>query len=238
MLRLARRWACLLIASLWCFGGALQCQNTPSSVPIIAAMEECDWQAARKLLKAGAKLNVVDDSGDFPLEVAIREAARCDEHPDFAEEVLSAGADPKFTNAAGDTALMSAAWYNDLSMAKLLLDGGVPVNAHGNDGETALILASQTCLDGKMVQLLLDAGGDPNAKDNAGITSLISAAHAGNDIAAEKLLKAGADPALKTNRGETAEDQSCDRGEKGKYHVCTLVREASKKNKESTKKPD
>ena len=139
---------------------------------------------------------------------------------------MTAGADPKFTGSGGDTALMAAAWQRDLRMVRELPDRGVSVNATDVHGETALMSASQTCLDGKIVQLLLNAGADPNVKSTDGFTALMSAAGAGNEIAAEKLLKAGADPTAKNKYGKTAQDEACGRGEKGHARVCALVQEA------------
>lgn len=89
----------------------------------------------------------------------------------------------------------------------------------------------ENCREGKMVQLLLDAGADPNMKTKNGTTALLGAAMEGNAAAAEALLKAGADPSSKSDGGFTPESESCDRGEAGKFRVCTLVREALKSMK-------
>jgi ankyrin repeat protein len=53
-----------------------------------------------------------------------------------------------------------------LEVAKTLLSHGAPVNSANVNGETALIFASQTCIDGKMVQVLLEAGAGANARSN------------------------------------------------------------------------
>lgn len=124
---------------------------------------------------------------------------------------------------------MVAAWSNELKIAKDLVERGVPVNARDVHGATALMSASQTCLDGKMVQLLLDARADPNAKSEANDTALTIAADNGNVVATEKLLKAEADPAVKHTHGKTAADEACGRGDKGHGDVCALLREALKK---------
>jgi ankyrin repeat protein len=111
-----------------------------------------------------------------------------------------------------------------------LLEVGAHINAANEKGETALMAASQTCLDGKIVQVLLDAGADPNAKTTkGGGTALMIAAYSGNELAARELLKAGADLLIKDKVGRTAEDDACGRGEKGHARVCALLREALKK---------
>ena len=178
---------------------------------------------------------------------------------EFAEELLAAGADARFTRSGGNTTLMAAAWRDDTKTARLLLDHGAMVNATNSNGETALMVAIhgcwdgktglapgaaeaaknnpdiqnrrntfENCRDGKMVQLLLDAGADPNIKTMKGYTALLGAAMEGNAADTEELLKAGADPSSKSDGGFTPESESCDRGEAGKFRVCTLVREAPK----------
>jgi ankyrin repeat protein len=196
---------------------------------LVEALRQGNLEEARRIVRSGAKLDVVDNYGDTPLFQAIRSG-----YSDFAEELLSTGADPEFTSGGG-TALMVAAWYRDLRIARILLDRGVSVNAADAKGQTALMNASQTCLDGKMVQLLLDAGADTNAKTVDGFTALMSAASAGNALAAEKLLKAGADPRVKNKYGSTAEDEACDRGEKGHAQVCALLREALRRREADRK---
>lgn len=211
-----------LISLLLCMLSSipLQCQEGPSNVPLIEALREGNLTEARRIVRSGAKLDILDNYGDTPLFHAIRSG-----YTDFAEELLSAGADPKFTSGGG-TSLMVAAWYCDLRIARELLERGVAVDAADVKGQTALMHASQTCLDGKMVQLLLDAAADPKAKTADGSTALMSAASTGNALAAEKLLKAGADPAVKDKYGHTAEDNACDRGERGHAQVCALLHEA------------
>jgi len=209
-------------ASLWSQQGPTIAP--PSTVPLIQALREGDLDEAHRLLRSGAKPNVIDNYGDTPLLQAIRGG-----YTDFAEELLSSGADPKFPDGNG-TALIVAAWYRDLRIAKILVGRGVSVNAANSKGETALMSASQTCPDGKMVQFLLDMGANPNAKSDSEYTALMSAASAGNVIAAEKLLKAGGDPRVKNKRGETAEDEACSRSDKDHIQVCTLLRDVVTKN--------
>ncbi len=194
-----------------------------STVPLIEALREGDLNEARKLVRSGAKLNVVDNYGDTPLLQAIRNG-----YTDFAEELLSSGADPKFPDDTS-VSLITAAWYCDLQLARNLLDKGVRVNGPSVEGETALMSASQTCLDGKMVQLLLDMSADPNAKSKTGSTALMWAASGGNALAAKKLLEAGADPTVKDNDGQTAENEACARSDKGHSEVCLLLQQRAAK---------
>lgn len=200
--------------------------SIPESQPksLADAIRQGDLGETRRILRSGAKPNVWDEYGNHPLFEAIGSG-----HTDVAEELLTAGADPKLTSPTGETVLMMAAWNADLKLAKLLLEHGAPVNQADFQGKTALIMAPHNGSDGKVVQLLLEAGANRDSKTQTGMTALIAAARVGDALAAEKLLDAGADPTIKDNYGHTAESDSCDRGEKGHFRVCGLVREALRK---------
>jgi hypothetical protein len=210
------------------YPGPLQFEAIRASVPdpqrmsLAEAIRQGKMDEARKIVSSGVKLNVWDEDRSLPLIEAVRS-----HQADFAEELLAAGADPNVAGEGQDTALLQAAWYCDVRIAKALLKRGAGVKAAEVNGETALTFAAQTCPDGEMVQLLLDAGADPNARSNDGGTALRAAA--GNPRVVDKLLAAGADPTFKDKYGNTVESESCDRGEKGHYEVCQLVREALRK---------
>lgn len=200
--------------------GHLQFEAFEVSIPekqprtLAAAIRQGDLDSVRTIIHSGAKLNVRDEYQSSPLFEAISSG-----HTEIAEDLLTAGADPNIA-LGGETALMMAAWNNNVTIAKALLHHGAQVNANTNDN-TALVLAAQTSADGKMVQLLLDAGADPNANRGAPLR-----AATGNPLVVEKLLAAGADPSAKDKDGNTAEGESCDRGEKGHAQACALIRQA------------
>jgi ankyrin repeat protein len=85
------------------------------------------------------------------------------------EILLQAGADPTGRDRHDGTALHALAEgflhtfqdNRDISVANLLLDLGVDVNAHGGEFDTALIAASAMGND-KLVRVLLDHGADPH----------------------------------------------------------------------------
>jgi ankyrin repeat protein len=194
----------------------------PSNEPLVQAIRDGDLEKASKMIhSAGAKLNILDQCGANPLLEAIRW-----DYTDFAVELISVGADPKFLHGGAD-ALAGAAYVCNLKLAHELPKRGVLVNATDARGITALMEApSQRCADGAVVQLLLDAGADSNLKDRNGFNALLAAAMSGDATGAEKLLKAGADPTAKDKYGNTPDSEACDRGEKGHAQVCALVREA------------
>jgi hypothetical protein len=243
---------------LECLGSCPSPDPKPHS--LAAATHSGDVDETRRILRSNVGLR--DRYKNMLLFLAAQTG-----RDDFAQELLAAGADPRFTSPGWGTSLMVAAWRDDTQIARLLLDHGAPVNATNISGETALMMAIHTCWDGKtgftpdqaeavknnpdiqgrratfencrdgkMVQLLLDAGADPNIKAPKGYTALLGAAMEGNAADAEELLKAGADPSA-SDGGSTPESESCDRGDAGKFRVCTLVREALKSIK-SKNTPD
>src|SRR6266852_7373754 len=132
-----------------------QAQSATSA--LVEAIRRRDLPQARRIIESGIELNAFDEQGVTPLTEAIGDRLSA-----LAEELVSAGADPNFTGGkGGDTPLMVASWYCDVGVAKFLLEHGALVNARNSDGETALISASQTCLDGEVVKHLLKAGADP-----------------------------------------------------------------------------
>ena len=209
--------------------GHLQLEATEVSMSepsqsLADAIGEGDIENVRKILRSGVQVNIWDEHRSFPLFEAASSA-----HTDIVEELLVAGADPNLALYDGSTPLIGAAFNGDVKIARLLLQHGATVDTADANGETALLMALHNGSDGKVVQLLLDAGADPNARDGAGSTPLIFAAMVGDALAAENLLKAGADPSVKNQYGKTAQSESCDRGERGHFRVCELVRQALKK---------
>ena len=200
--------------------GPLQFEAIEASIPdkppqsLALAIYQRDVDEIRRILRTDPKIREKYGSQLLFLAADMDSA-------DFVRELLSSGADPKLTMPDGSTSLTKAAFNCKLEVAKSLLDGGASPNS-----ANALTFASHNCADGKMVQLLLHAGADPKATVNEG--ALMAAA--GNPRVVEKLLAAGADPRFKDTYGKTVESESCDRGERGHYEVCQLVREALRKS--------
>jgi ankyrin repeat protein len=89
-------------------------------------------------------------------------------------QVLSQRVEPNDFNLNGETALMSACFFNELEMAALLMERGADVNLKNNAGETALFEAAENSLE--MVERLVDRGADIHMKDDDGSTALMKAA--------------------------------------------------------------
>jgi hypothetical protein len=191
----------------------------PQSGSLARATLRGDVDEVRRILRSDAATNIREEYKNILLFQAVGAG-----HADWVQELLTGGADANFTAPGGDTGLLTAAWNCNLQIARALLGHGASADSANVNGETALILSSETCANGEMTQVLLDAKADPNAKTKNGMTALMAAVR--NPFVAERLIMAGADPAAKDNYGNTAESDSCDRGAEGFYRVCQLVRKA------------
>ena len=92
-----------------------------------------------------------------------------------------------------------------LTEAKLkqYLHAGAGINAKGNYGYTALILAARSGQTA-ITQQLITAGADLNYKNTLGNTALILATDTGHTEIAQQLIAAGADINTKNKLGDTA----------------------------------
>jgi ankyrin repeat protein len=113
---------------------------------------------------------------------------------------LEQGADAKARGPDGTTALMWAAYYEDVDMVRRLIKAGVDVNAQNEFGASAL---SEAAITGSapIVEALLDAGADANLQNPEGEAPLMIVARTGNVEAAALLLEAGADVNAKEEWG-------------------------------------
>jgi len=106
-----------------------------------------------------------------------------------------------FQNHYGDSALILAAWYGHLDIAKLLLDVNADVDIANCDGNTALNCAAYRG-HASMVELLLVEGSEVDVQDNVtGKTALIKAAYGGHHKVVCLLLEAEADPDAMDSQG-------------------------------------
>jgi ankyrin repeat protein len=99
--------------------------------------------------------------------------------------------------------LFDGANAGNLIVVNDIIKKGADVNARGDDGGTALMLASQ---DGHtdVAKLLIEKGADVNARKNDGVTILILASQDGHTDVAKLLIEKGADVNARSNKGGTA----------------------------------
>jgi len=154
-------------------------------------------------------------------------------------------------NATGDTLLMVAAGFENISVVKLLLSRGADVSIANDIGCTALW---GPVYNMEIAQLLIDAGADVNAqnvsggsilmyaafmsrseflelliahgahvnhRNKMGRTALMKATIAGSERCVQILLDAGANKEINSIEGETARDIAI---EKGFYKIADMLK--------------
>ncbi len=117
--------------------------------------------------------------------------------------LLQKHADVNIPQPDGATALHWATHWDDVEMAKLLIDAGANVNAANVYGIVPLSLA---CTNGSavMVETLLAAGANANVSRPTTETLLMTCARTGNARAVQALLARGAVHAKDKESGQTA----------------------------------
>lgn len=131
------------------------------------------------LLEAGASLDVVNDTGQSALAVALNRI-------DTAHQ-------------EGRTALHIAALQNDETQVRHLLDAGANANGRDREGMTVLHAAANYGR-ANLVRILLRAGADPNGRDATGRTALHQALSTDDIFAAAALIRADSAPGLRGDR--------------------------------------
>ena len=134
----------------------------PDSLQFVKAVQDRDGNKATQLLSDHPTvINAKDGKGDTGLIVAVRNG-----DSDWADFLISKGADPSLPGAGGDTPLIAAAKSGLYDVADLLIRLGVKVDGTNRSGETPLIIAVQQ-RDTRLVRLLLQHGADPDRTDAA-----------------------------------------------------------------------
>lgn len=128
-------------------------------------------------------------------------------NPTIAKMLARAGAEPRAAGESGTSltairmswgACQNAGEQRMLEMAKVLIDLGVPLEAHDDLGWTALM----GCDSPELARLLLARGANVNARAKDGTTPVLAT---DDDRVALILLRAGADPRAKDENGSVRE---------------------------------
>jgi ankyrin repeat protein len=177
---------------------------------LAAATAAGDLEQTRRLVEAGADVNLRTEQGLTPLLLAYN-------HDEVLRYLLSRGADPNYTGFREGSPLTLVSYDGNLELISLYLDAGADVNlAMPEGGETPLHMAAVRGRT-EAVKLLLRAGADPNRRAKSGMptdmfsggarlwgeTPLHFAAAYGDPEMIEALLAAGADKAIPNAHGET-----------------------------------
>lgn len=162
-------------------------------------------ETVRRLLNAGAEINVRGSGAVAALNLAIRDSLSIE----TLKALIVAGADVNGADNDGETPLMAAAEKPSDEAVRLLLAKGArsSVNAKDKKGWTALLSAASTYQTGSMpdiVKTLIAAGANVNVANDEGETALMMAAAAGSVETTKILLAAGATINAKDRQGQTA----------------------------------
>ena len=190
------------LARLLCEAGACadQGENDPIQ-PLGLAAENGDASLAELLLKAGANPNQADASGYPPLCYAAKEG-----NASVVETLIRSGAliDHPIVGerTRGWTPLMEAICHGHNALVPLFISHRANLDAQGEDGASALIIAAYHGFPAT-VELLLDAGASPHLLHRSGMDASAFAAVANEPEILQSLHRRGADLSRKDRRGAT-----------------------------------
>jgi uncharacterized protein len=154
--------------------------------------------AVRSAVQAGESPNVVNEDGDSPLLVALKNESYA------AADALATipGVEVDGANKAGETALMMAALKGRVELCRVLIAAGAKVN---RSGWTPLHYAASG-EEMALIDLLLKSGARIDARSPNGTTPLMMASRYGNYDMGGLLLERGANAALRNDLGLSAVD--------------------------------
>ncbi len=185
-----------------------------SSTALIIAAAGGKTKSLIALLEQGAHINAQNNDGETALHAAIKKG-----HIDCVRELIRRGAKLQIRNNNGNMPLHCAAYCDDDSIFKAVLEAhntaGIHLDEKNNDKDTPLMYAAYYG-QASHVELLLKAGANKNCACNNGSTPLIAAAFEGNIECLKILLHARAHLDKKNLEGYSAlltaaekEDSSC-----------------------------
>ena len=153
----------------------------------------------KKMLAEGYNPNIKMPNGDPALVYAIR----ADNDSVIPLLLKAKGIDVDQSNAAGESALMVAAYKKNTELVnELIARGAIVDRASGWSPLHYAAAAGST----ELVDLFLAKGANPNVRTAAGVTPLFMAARIAHRPVVERLLKAGARKDLCNDRGQSPAD--------------------------------
>ncbi|MYJ94635.1 MAG: hypothetical protein F4053_03295 [Proteobacteria bacterium] len=173
------------------------------------------------LLDAGADPALETDSGETPLDVALREGRPAEVIAVLRAALGAAAATAPSppVDCAGwnsDEWTLRREFFSDLTpeIVRACLEAGADPNARGRIDMTPLHEAAEYNENSAVIQALLDAGADPNARDMQDLSPLDRAASWNDNPAVlAALLDAGADPNAHDRDGWTPLHRAAEAGE-------------------------
>jgi len=196
------------------------------TTPLHWAAYRVDQELVQRLLKKGAKANVVNHYGASPLAEAVRVAS-----VPIVGILLEAGADANVANEDGQTALMLAARTGNVGVAELLVKHGADVNRRERFHDQTAVMWAAGENHPEMVAFLVSKGADLSVRARStdwptqisneprvqyrptgGLTPLLYAARAGCLGCVKAMLDAGADKDRPNPDGMTPMIMALDNG--------------------------
>jgi|SRR5580765_2458079 len=196
------------------------------TTPLHWAAYRVDQELLQRLLKKGAKANVVNRYGASPLAEAVRVAS-----VPLVGILLEAGGDANVANEDGQTPLMLAARTGSVAVAELLVRHGADVNRRERFHDQSAVMWAAGENHPEMVAFLVSKGADLSIRARStdwptqisneprvqyrptgGLTPLLYAARAGCLACTETMLDAGADKDRPNPDGMTPMMMALDNG--------------------------
>lgn len=137
--------------------------NSVDKYALIKNTNELDDKDVKRLIDAGAEINIKDKKYLSPLILAAMGEYK-EKNTTIAKLLIDAEADLNVIDVYGNTALYSACLYNNDGVAKALINAGADVNIENHNGETPIYKTKFTDL----IDDLIEAGADWNHKDRYG----------------------------------------------------------------------
>ncbi|KAJ4827900.1 hypothetical protein Tsubulata_021760 [Turnera subulata] len=197
------RCATLLLQS----GADKDAKSRDGRTPLYRAAANGDRRMVEMLIQMGADPTISDDRGRSAIDVArdkghgeIVEILECGElvlmaarrgELELLGSLLRRGANVKYKDQYGLTALHAAAIKGHNDVVSMLVEYGIDLECQDNEGHVALHLAVESG-NKETVEVLVNNGANINAKTKRGVTPLYMAIAVGYDEISEFLVNKGA----------------------------------------------
>jgi ankyrin repeat protein len=169
-------------------------------------------------------LSACSNGAEAPSDEGLREAAG---RGDVAavRAALDGGARPEAADSSGATALVRAAYSNQVEAATVLVEAGANVNHKDSSMQSPYLIAtSEVGDDPRLLDLFAANGAVVNDKDSYNGTGLIRAAHRGYPVIIDRLVKAGVEVDHVNRLGWTALLEAVILGTGGDEHQAVVRR--------------